>query len=256
MRIGIIGCGHMGGAIAKALISKKIGKIFVSNPEKPQINAKWTTNNVDILKNTEIIFIAVKPNAVEAVLKEIKPVLKDHHILISIAAGIPLKKLQKWSGGYKKIVRVMPNLAAQIFESVSVWKSIGLSGREKSMVAKLLNSFGLNIEVHDEDLINIATAIGGGGPAYTAAFLETMAAAAQKIGFKVEDARLLALQSVYGSVVYIQKTGIDFDKLKKAVQTKGGTTEAGFKILKKTGWQKILEKALLAGYKKAREISI
>lgn len=255
MKIGIIGCGHMGSAIAKALIVKKIGEILVSNPIKPYINAKWTTNNCEAVKNAQIVLIAVKPDTVQAVLKEIKPELKPKQILISIAAGIPLKKLQFWSGNHKKIVRVMPNLAVQVFEGISVWKSSGLGAREKSIVEKLLNSFGANIEVRDENLINIATAIGGGGPAYTAAFLETMSESAKRIGFSTADARKLALQSVYGSVVYIQQTGLDFAEVKKAVQTKGGTTEAGFKVLKKKNWQNILEKALLAGYKRAKEIN-
>lgn len=252
LKISIIGCGHMGSAIAKALIAKKIGKVFISNPIKPHINVKWTTNNCETAQNTDIVLIAVRPDTVQDILKEIKSVLKPNQILISIAAGISLKKLQLWSGGHKKIVRVMPNLAVQVFEGISVWKSSGLEIRKKFIVEKLLNSFGLNIEVRDENLINMATAIGGGGPAYTAAFLETMAESAKKAGFSASDARKLALQSIYGSVVYMQKTGLDFAEVKRAVQTKGGTTEAGFKVLKEGNWQKTLGKALFAGYKKAQ----
>lgn len=256
LKIGIIGCGHMGSAIAKALISKKVGKVFVSNPIKPHINAKWTTNNCEAVKNAAIILLTVKPDTVQIVLKEIKPALKPNQILISIAAGIPLKKLAEWSQNHKKIVRAMPNLPAQIFSGMSVWKtSSSINKKEKQPVKNLLNSFGKEIEVKDEKLIDIATAVAGGGPAYTAAFLESMASVAEKIGFSKTDARLLSLQSVYGSVLYIEKTGLDFAEVKNAVQTKGGTTEAGFKVLKKHNWQKILEKALLAGYKRTQKLS-
>lgn len=257
MNIGIIGCGHMGSAIAKALIAKKIGRILVGNPEKPRIAVKWTANNKDAAKNADFIFIAVKPAIVREILEEIKPILRPNQILISIAAGIPLAKLQKWSGGHKKIARVMPNLAAQVFEGISVWKaSSGLNTAEKKLVAKLLCAFGKAIEVQNEKLIDVATAISGGGPAYTAAFLESMSDVAQKIGFSKEDARMLALQSVKGSIAYLEQTKTDFCALKKAVQTKGGTTEAGFKVLKKRKWQFALEKAFLAGYKKARTLSL
>lgn len=256
MRIGIIGCGHMGSAIVKALLAKGVDKVSVSNLKKPPFNVNWSTNNKEIAQNANIILIAVKPDIVRSVLNEIRPVLKNNTIIISIAAGIPLKKLISWTKNHKKIIRVMPNLPAQIFEGISVWKaSPGINKQEKQAVARLLNSFGKSLEVKNEDLINIATVISGGGPAYVAAFLENLADAAQKIGFSKLDARLLALQSVYGSVLYIEKTGLDFTEVKEIVQTKGGTTEAGFKVLKKKSWQKILEKALFAGYKRAREIA-
>ncbi len=256
MRIGIIGCGHMGSAIAKALLEKGVGKVSVSNLKKPPFKINWTTDNKILAQNADIILIAVLPDAVKSVINEIKPVLKNNQIIISIAAGVPLKRLASWTKNHKKIVRVMPNLPAQVLEGISVWKaSSGINKQEKQTVAQLLNSFGKSIEVKNEDLINIATAVSGGGPAYTAAFLESLADAAQKIGFSKTDARSLALQSAYGSILYMEKTGLDFAEVKNVVQTKGGTTSAGFKILKKKNWQKTLEKALFAGYKRAREIS-
>lgn len=278
MKIGIIGCGHMGSAIAKALLAKGAGAVWISDPvkqgcpvkaghllfsgtrpagiklsKKEQKSPCWTVDNCEAVKKTDIVVIAVKPDIVQSVLAEIQLFLRKNQILISIAAGIPLQKLAKWSGRHKKIVRVMPNLAAQVLESMSVWKaSKGLNKKEKQIVARLLNSFGKSLEVKNEDLIDIATAVCGGGPAYTAAFLESMAQAAQSIGFSSQDAKTLALQSALGSIIYIEKTGIDFSALKNAVQTKGGTTEAGFKVLRRKNWQKTLEQALLAGYKKAR----
>lgn len=256
MKIGIIGCGHMGSAIAKALLAKGMGKVSVSNLKKPPFNINWTTDNKILTQNADIVLIAVKPDAVKMVLGEINPVLKSDKIIISIAAGVPLKKLADWTKNHKKIVRVMPNLPAQIFEGMSVWKaSSGINKKEKGVIRRLLAAFGKEIEVKDEKLIDIATSVSGGGPAYTAVFLESLASAAQKIGFSKLDARLLALQSAYGSILYIEKTGLDFAEVKNVVQTKGGTTSAGFKVLKKKNWQKILEKALLTGYQRARKIS-
>lgn len=259
MNIGIIGCGHMGSAIANALGAQKLGKIHISNPVKPRLDAGghfiWTMDNASTAANSDVIILAVRPAVIASVLEEIQPLLKPAQILISIAAGVPLKKLQKFSGDHKKIARVMPNLAAQVCEGISVWQATkSCTKKDKKIISGLLNSFGKSVEAADEKLIDIATAVGGGGPAYTAAFLESMANAAIKIGFKEADARLLATQSVLGSIKYLQKTGVSFAELKKAVQTKGGTTEAGFKILKKKKWQQAFEKALLAGYKRAQNL--
>lgn len=262
MNIGIIGCGHMGSAIAKALLNKKMGKVFASNKTPLHIELspaqkndfEWTIDNVDIVDKCELICLAVRPADVKEILAKIKKGLKNQ-ILISIAAGVSLKKLSTWSGGHKKIVRVMPNLPAQVGEGMSVWKFASkLSGADKKLVEDFLNSFGKSLEVSDEKLIDIATAVSGGGPAYTAAFLECMADSCEKIGFKKDAARELALQTVIGSANYIRKTGAEFSLLKKLVQTKGGTTEAGFAVLKKKSWQKILKNAFFAGYKRAQKL--
>lgn len=257
MKIGIIGCGHMGSALARAALQKKLGDVWISNPHPKKIpGSHYTNNNLLAAQKTQLVILGVRPGDTEQVLKEIQPALTSRHILISIAAGISLKNLAKWSKNHKKIVRVMPNLAAQVGESISVWKAAkGLSQKEKTIVKKILNAFGKNIEVKDEKLIDTATAIAGGGPAYTAAFLESLAHAAQKAGFTKEQARFLAIEAVDGSLDYIKETGIEFGTLKKAVQTKGGTTEAGFKILKKKKWQLALQQALFAGASRARKIS-
>ena len=264
MNIGIIGCGHMGGAIAKALMAKNKGHILVSKRRKPSLMASlskkekkklhWTVDNIEVVKKTTVVFLAVKPNDIPSVLNEIKSALKKNHILISIAGGLSLKKLFSWSGGHKKIIRILPNIPAHIFEGISVWKALsGLTTKEKRTVKILLGSFGREVEVKNEDLINVP--VWGCGPAYTAAFLETMSIFAQKAGFSKEQARMLAIQTVLGSTHYIEKTGVDFHNLVEAVQTKGGITEASFKVLKAKKWQQIFEKALYAAYQRAREIS-
>jgi len=261
-KIGIIGCGHMGSAIAQALLGKGM-TVWASNQHTPHLkpsapqkkNFHWTVDNDEVVDNVDIVIIGVRPANVPEVLQKITPRLASHHLIISIAAGVSLKTLKRAAGGHKKIVRVMPNLPAQIFEGVSVWKAEGLSVQEKKTVHSLLESFGVSLEVKNEDLINTATAISGGGPAYTAAFLESMAHSAEESGFSSDDARVLALATVYGSVAYLAETGMKFGDLKNAVQTKGGTTEAGFKVLKKKKWQEALELAFKAGQKRGQELS-
>lgn len=256
MTIGIIGCGHMGSALAQALILKKVGRVLVSNPFKPRIKVKWTVDNKRIAKTVDIVVIALKPNTVAAVLDEISDSLGSKKIVVSIAAGVSLKKLKKHLPRHRKIVRAMPNLAAQVFDAITVWKPFsGLSTLEKRRVSNLLNAFGKSIEVRNEKLIDMATAVSGSGPAYVAAFLETLSMAAKSAGFSTVQARQLALETVDGTLDYIKETGVNFGDLKNAVQTKGGTTEAAFKVLKKKKWQRILEKAVTAAYRHARTLS-
>lgn len=252
----------MGSAIAKALLEKKLGHVWASKRSKPHIvlppSSKkffhWTIDNKQVVKAVDIIVIAVRPFAVQEVLTEIAPLLRKTQILISIAAGIHISKLKKWSRGHKKIVRIMPNLPVQILQGMSVWKAApGLSSQEKKLVSKLIDTFGVSFEIDDEKLIDYPTS--GVAPAYTAAFLESIVRAGRTIGYSEKEAYVLALQGVFGSLLYIKKTKPDLSELIKAVCTKGGVTEAGFKVLKKKKWQATLEQALLAGYQRAQAIS-
>lgn len=259
----------MGSAITKALLAHGVD-VCVGNPTRPKLGTQsgaargkfcWKVDNLNVVRGADMVIVAVKPGVVPAVLEEIAPSpgakragLGAKQILISIAAGITLARLKKWSGGHKKLVRVMPNLPAQVGDGMSVWKAVGLSAGEKKSVRKLLQSFGKEIVAKNEKQIDAATAICGGGPAYVAAFLGVMAKVARGYGFSEKDSRVMALQIIDGAEDYIEETGVEFGELKKAVQTKGGTTEAGFKVLNKGKWQAVFERALKAGYKRARQL--
>lgn len=252
----------MGSAIAKALLKDAHYEVAVSNPEAPRFflsseekkRFSYTKENSVAVEDASVIIIAVKPKIVEEVLNELAPQLQKDQIIISIAAGVTLASLKSWSKSHKKLVRVMPNLPAQIFAGVSVWKQSGLTASEKELVAALLAQFGFQIEVSTEDKIDMATAVSGGGPAYVAAFIESCEHALQSAGYSKLDARHIALATVAGSAHYINNSEQETAAVKEAVQTKGGTTEAGFKVLKKNKWQSTLEKAFAAGYKKAQEL--
>ncbi len=252
----------MGTAIAKSLLQSPDYTVYVSNPTTPRFSLSaeqkkrfvFLRGNKEIALKSKIIILAVKPKIVESVLREIAPQLTSDHIVISIAAGVNMASIKRWARGHKKLVRVMPNLPAQVFAGVSVWKQLGLNKAEKKIVSTILSQFGFQTEVNSEAKIDMATAVSGGGPAYVAAFLESSQRALQSAGYSKSDARNIALASVIGSAVYMQKTGMEFSEVKSAVQTKGGTTEAGFKILNQKKWQAVLEKAYAAGQKRAQEL--
>lgn len=260
--ISIIGFGRMGKAIIHALKQNGFKKILISDGEK----------NIEVTKKAKIVILAVKPFVISKILQEISTFLRNDQFLISIAAGIPLKSMSEEVAlvppqrdpalgvirptSQPKIIRVMPNLPAQAGYGMSVWKSLKkLRAQEKKLVKKILGAFGEEVEVKNENLIDAATAVSGSGPAYVFAFLDALSRTAKRLGFSKETARRIALQTVLGGVKFAEKNTFNFEKLVKQVKTKGGTTEAAFKILEKNHWGKILEKAVIKAYKRARELS-
>lgn len=289
--VGIIGYGHMGKAIGKRLLEKGF-RVLASDGEK----------NIEVARKSNVVIVAVKPFAVASVLQEIALSLRKNQPLISIAAGVSLQTIMKslrvaiasakkqtrhieqqtqkqvkkpfaQSGDYSlpTIVRVMPNLPAQIGFGMSVWKSAAkpaapLQPSQEKLVKSILRAFGEEIEVKTENLINAATALSGSGPAYVFAFLNALSKAANKLGFSQKDADRIALQTVIGASRFAQnilnelatrsseKTRFSFENLVSQVKTKGGTTEAAFKILEKKHWQKILEAAIQNAYKRAASL--
>lgn len=256
--VGIIGYGHMGKAIGKRL--KKRGfQIVTSDGEK----------NIEVAEKSDVLILAVKPFIVSSVVKEIAPHLRKNQLLISIAAGVSLQtiinslRIQKIPQLFPEIIRVMPNLPAQIGLGMSIWKSATkLSYAKKNLVKSILKAFGEEIEVKSENLIDSATAVSGSGPAYVFAFLDSLSNAANKLGFSQKAADEIALQTVVGASHFAynilrssKETRFSFENLVSQVKTKGGTTEAAFKILDKKKWQKILEAAVHNAYKRAKALS-
>ncbi|KKU80595.1 MAG: Pyrroline-5-carboxylate reductase [Candidatus Peregrinibacteria bacterium GW2011_GWA2_47_7] len=243
-KIGIIGYGHMGKAIAVAL-KKASYKVITSDD---------SANNKKIPRTCDVVIICVWPTVVAQALDDIAPTITKNHIVISIAAGTPISLIQKHLPRDAKIVRVMPNLPAQVGHGVSGWISINLTAPEKNLVRAILKTFGEEIEVQKEDHINMITAISGSGPAYIFAVLETLEQKAREVGLPAEEARTLALATVRGAALYAGSQAEDFKTLKEMVKTKGGTTEAAFKILEKKKWQNIFGAAIENAYQRAREI--
>lgn len=255
----------MGGALAIAL-AEAGHRLIVSNPTKPSLHlskkaensVEWTPDNCKAVasKNgVDVVILAVKPGTVAEVLSELCPALSKNQLIISIAAGISLSMLKTWSCDNDRFIRVMPNLPAQVGEGLSVWcAQAECTPTDKEKTRAILQTFGAEIEVQNEDHIDWATALSGGGPAYVAAFLESFEVTALKAGFSSEAARLIALQTLRGSLSYIEKGNLNFAELKKAVQTKGGTTEAGFQILTEAGWQNTLESAFSAAALRSKKL--
>lgn len=270
-KIGIIGFGNMGRILGERI--KPFGsQVLVFDKDKEKLNglkdATVCKDVKDLIVNSGILLIAVKPQDIDGVLKDIKSSQRGQ-LIISIAAGISTSYIEK-SIGKPRVIRVMPNLTAKIGESVScLCKGAFASDGDLDLAQQLFYCLGTT-KVIGEELMNAATAIAGSGPGYIFDFLNSnsigpnnipphtvhdiikrLERAAEAVGFNREDAVFLAANTVNSSINLIRKTKLTALELVKQVASKGGTTEAALVVLHKDGtW----EEAALAALKRAEEL--
>ena len=265
IKIGIIGLGNMGTAILRGLV-KKLNRAnlfgYDKDREKNKIIKKNLKINIcesieDLVKKSKVTFLCVKPQDLKEVLKELEKTLssiKEKKIFISIAAGIPLKFLEKYLKN-NPVIRVMPNLGAKVFESLNAY-SCGKFTKEddEKIGVRLLNSFGVSIKVKESFLDKI-TALSGSGLAYFFYFFEALEESAKKLGFSESDSKFLVYQTMKASLKLLESENLDAQSLRKKVTSKKGTTERAIKIFKENKFKEIVYKAVRQAQKRAKELS-
>lgn len=241
MKIGIIGCGVMGGAIARFLHGKDLVG-FDPNREKVEALGIKVADSAELLVDAvDCVLLAVKPQT----FREIKVDFKDK-LVVSIMAGVKLADLPARS------VRVMPNLGARVGKSVSSFVCGNVRLEEKIFVKNLLEKFGMAIEVKSDDEIDKMTALTGSGPAYLYVFLSALNEVAKGFGFDEKTTRKVLDGLVSGAVLAAK--GEDFEEMIKKIASKGGTTEAALKVLDEGKFKDVLKKAACAAYFRAKEL--
>ncbi len=258
--ITIIGGGNMGMAFARGLTHTNQYKITISDPN---INESQFPKNTPLLsskdnkiavKDADVIVLAIKPQHTKEVIEEIKRYIKKDVLLISIVAGVSLKQLQTL--GSIKIVRAMPNLCAQISQSISVWtKNTLLNSSDEETVREILSTIGTESELEHEIDINKATAISGSGPAYLFYLAECMMAEAEKLGLPKAISEKLVKETLLGSANILKENQSSPTQLRSNVTSRGGTTESAFKTFEKMKLGEILSKGIQAAAKRASDLS-
>ncbi len=249
--IGLVGLGNMGYAIYKALRDRNSIKVY-----DPYVQNKYQeisfVNEIAELENEKVIIIAVKPNKVTEVLQD----FKLPHIYISIAAGVKISTIKQNSHSNSSIVRIMPNLPLIANEG-----AMGMFGDPKSyeIAKELFSSLGKIIELPNEELIDAVTALSGSGPAYVFSFLHAMTEGGLKCGLSYDMSFSLALQTLKGSVAYIeqlQKQNLPYHpaELRNKVTSPAGTTIYGLEVLEENGFHASVMKAIFSAYKRAQEL--
>lgn len=260
--IGFIGAGNMGFAILKGMLEKGISNLDICVYDKNEDTvSKLKDLNINIYENASVVaaevdylFIAVKPNIYDDVLNEIKTSIDENTIIITIAAGYEVSRVENIIGD-RKIVRTMPNTPALSREGfTAVYFNKNIEKNEKEKVVELIESFGKCCIVDKEEIINAYSAVSGSGPAYVSIMIEAMADAAVLLGVPRSDAYLLSEQTILGTAKLAIDTGVHPAILKDMVCSPGGTTIEGVRTLEEKGFRSSLIECIVNTYKKNLDI--
>ncbi len=264
-RLGILGCGNMGEAIAKGIVNAGVIRpieLYVYDIEhdkagylKEVLDVNVTASAEELVNNCSAILLAVKPQDVEDILREIWHLFDSSKLLISIAAGVTIERIKKVLNEEVRIIRAMPNMAAIVNESVTaICCDNYASDDDRDLARKIFKSVGDIVEV-DECQMDAVTAVSGSGPAYFFYLTEILEKAACGMGIDKDKARFLAVRTVFGSAALLRDSGLSAETLRSRVTSKGGTTEAAFKVFGNKKLTEILQEGIRAAVERSRELS-
>jgi len=212
-------------------------------------------DNKELVKTSDVIFIAVKPNQVLGVLEEIKPFVTPEKLIVSIAAGVNINKLETNLPNKTRVIRVMPNTPALVGEGMS--GMVGgnwVNNDDINFVKDLLSTIGKCIVVDSEDQIDIVTAISGSGPAFFYKVINEIARAGEKLGMDYDKALLLSIQTAIGSAKMALNRDISMEQLISNVATKGGCTAVGVDCMNDNNSEKLFYDVIKSTTEKAHAL--
>ncbi len=264
VKLGIIGTGNMGQAIIKGLLANddrpKIFAYDVVEQNRRQIQKLFpdqisiTSGNNELVKEVEVILLAIKPQVISKVLTEIAKDLKSEQLLLSIAAGIPLKTIEDATGKMIPAIRIMPNTPALVQKGMAAMAPGSLAtDRHMEVASSIFARVGKTVKIN-EALMDAVTAVSGSGPAYAFLIIEAMIDAAVNQGLPRDIARTLVIETFSGSCALLEDTGKQPMVLKDMVTSPGGTTIAGLAELEKGGVRTAFFQAVKAACERSREL--
>ena len=263
-KIGIIGTGNMGEALIDGLLHSRSSvpeNIICSDVKKEKLKTvreKYgitsKTNNPDVVKASDIIIYAIKPQIMTKILKETADFLDSSKIIISIAAGVPLSAIESCLNKELRLVRVMPNIAAFVREGASAIAPGRHTSEGDLKIAKaIFDSVGKSVII-EESLMDAITGLSGSGPAYIFLIVDALADAGVKMGIARDDALFLSSQTVLGAAKLLMDTKEHPGKLKDKVTSPGGTAIVGLHTLEEGGLRTTLINAVEAATNRAKEL--
>ena len=264
-KIGFIGAGNMGGAILGGILKSGIidNEHIIASVKseksmekvKNDYNVKVTKDSKDVVRNSDIIVVGVKPNVYDEILEEIKDEIDNEKIIVTIAAGKTIASVERIIGQDKKIIRTMPNTPALVGEGMtSISPNKNINEEELNTVKELFDSLGKS-QIVDEELIHAVIGASGSSPAYVFRFIEAIADGAVLSGMKREDAYKFAAQGVLGAAKMVLESGKHPGELKDMVCSPGGTTIEAVKVLEEEKFRGTVIKAVESCVNKSREMS-
>ncbi|MBK9175992.1 MAG: pyrroline-5-carboxylate reductase [Flavobacteriales bacterium] len=263
MKITILGCGNMGTAYARSF--RKYGLVKADDLQlvirgvarRAELERLGSVTDAidDNIGQSDLVIVAVKPQDFATIAPVLAAILKPDQVVLSIMAGITLKRLRE-NLHHETVVRAMPNAPAQIGMGITAYATDAeLSMRQTLMVEQLLNCTGRAMHLADEALLDPVTALSGSGPAYFFEIVRTMISSGIKLGLEPHVASALVKQTMLGSYHLMEHADRTPEELIKAVMSKGGTTEAAFKVFAHGSFAGLVDGAITAASKRASELS-
>lgn len=264
MKIGFVGGGRMAEAMIGALLQQRATSphaVFASDcsaERRRLLKRRYAVNcyskNAVVPTEADVLFLAVKPQNLADVIQDVRPVLTDKHLVISIVAGRRIASLES-ALGKGRVIRVMPNVGCLVAEAMSVFCAGGKAKQaDRKLAAGLLGCFGRVLEL-PEDKLDAVTALSGSGPGFFAYFVKAFVDAAVKEGLNRTDAVLLATQTMLGAGRLMRDQQLGPGDVIKMVASPKGTTLAGLEVLERSKIPQTLRKTLRAAARRSRELS-
>jgi pyrroline-5-carboxylate reductase len=262
--VGFVGAGNMGEALIKGLVvanvvpAKSIYTADVRGDRLAELaklfGIQAAADNSDLVSRCDVVILAVKPQIMEAVLREIAPAVTRQKLLISIAAGVSTAKIRAMLNRDARLIRVMPNTPALVLEGVTaIAQGQHLEPGDLDTAGEIFKAVG-RVVVLDEDLLDAVTGLSGSGPAYVAIVIESLADGGVRMGLDRMTAMTLATQTVLGAAKLLLETGLHPGALKDMVSSPGGTSIAGVAALEEGGIRATFIKAVERATLRSREL--
>ncbi len=269
-KLGFIGAGNMGRALAKGLVDRKVYKAreMIASDVDAAARRKFARatgievvrDNLEVVRQAPAIVIAVKPQIIDQVLEEIGASLDNdgtaaRKLFVSIAAGVPIARLGSHLGARCRIIRVMPNAPAMVGEGMAAL--VGGPTASKADLAfalKLFRAVGRAVALNDESLLDAVTAVSGSGPAYVYLFVKAMADGGVEQGLPAKLAYEMALQTLCGAAAQMRQSKLPVEELIRVVASPGGTTEAALRSFAALGFHRVVAQAIKAAADRSREL--
>jgi pyrroline-5-carboxylate reductase len=262
--VGFVGTGNMGEALIHGLLYGHLCRpeqIICSDVRSERLKAiretygvRGTSHNIEVVKQSDIVILSVKPQIMKQVVDEIAKYLDLSKLIISIAAGVPLEAIESCAQKELKLVRVMPNICVSVREGVSAIAGGKHIQKEDLMIAKtIFDSVGKSLFI-EENLLDAVTGLSGSGPAYIFLIIDALADAGVKVGLSRNDSLILASQTVLGAAKMLIETKEHPGKLKDMVTSPGGTAIAGLHTLEAGGLRTTLINAVEVATERSRTL--
>ncbi len=263
-RIGFIGGGKMAEALIKGVLRAKLSstdEIIVSDVDKKRcqileedIGVKTTQENDKVISDADIIILAIKPNVMGKILEELKSNITSKHLVVSIAAGIPLDFIESFLNEGCRAIRVMPNTPCLVGETAAAY-AMGENAtlNDGELVGQILNAVGKSFLLEEKQL-DAVTGLSGSGPAFIYMVIEALTDGGVKMGLPRDVSTKLAAQTAFGAAKMVLEAGMHIGELKDSVTSPGGTTIEGLHALEKGGVRDALINAVEVATKKSKRL--